>query len=184
MTNVQRYDIGSEIIYKIKYDFSRLNLFNQWYKIKYSFNEHPVPYNYLGPRVESTPDIKESNFPIWKHYREYLYSQVTQLYNGEFTLDRMWYNEYPYKSYINLHSHPKDHVVSVGYIEVDESDKSSSLVIQSKNDKSLHDIPVSNGEILIFNGSVMHKTNPNMSKVVRKVVGLNYQLKKNENTLV
>ena len=183
LDQIKTYNVGSITVYKVNYDFTRLNLFNQWYKFKYSFNEHVVPLSQIGPRVESTPNLKDSNFPIWKHYRENLYNTVTQLFNSEFILDRMWYNEYPTKSHINLHSHPKDHIVSVGYIDVDVNDKSSSLVIQNKDDMSFVDIPVINGDVLIFNGNVMHKTNPNMSNKTRKVVGLNYQ-KIFENTLV
>jgi len=166
---VDKIIIGTQIIYKINYHYG-----NEWHKEEY--NEIAVwKSNDVSLEPLSTPNLLDSSERYWVKYKELVYKHVKELFDGEFTADQMWYSEYPYKSYIKLHNHYKASVVSVGYISVDEQDSSSSLVVQSNVDNSFVDIPVSNGDILIFNANIMHKSRPNMSKTVRKLVGLNYR---------
>ena len=121
-------------------------------------------------------NIIKSCIPIWVKYRKFIGENIKQLYEGEYTAIEMWYTEYLHKSYISLHNHIEANIVSVGYLNVDEQDKSSCLVVQNNEDYSLVDIPVSNGDVLIFDGNLMHKSKPNMSNTLRKLVAINYKI--------
>lgn len=174
---INEYEIGTQTIYKINYHYG-----NEWHKEEHNkiavWNSNDVSLEPL-----STPNLLDSSERYWVKYKELVYKHVKQLFDGEFTADQMWYSEYPYKSYIKLHNHYKASVVSVGYISVDEQDSSSSLVVQNNVDDSFVDIPVCSGDVLIFDANIMHKSRPNMSNTVRKLVGLNYR-KQTTKTLI
>lgn len=177
MSKVQQYNVGTQTIFKVRYDFERLNLFKQWYTNKGSFSSNVLKSDWAGPKVLSTANLINNKFPFWNMYKPFLIEQVKQLYNKDVSIDLLWVNEYNRKSYINLHNHPENHIVSVGYVKVDGKDSSSSLVIQSDVDKSLVDIPVDCGDVLIFEGKVMHKTHPNMSLgKPRIIIGANFTI--------
>lgn len=177
MSKKSQYDVGSNTIFKVSFDFGYLNLFKQWYVNKGSFKSNVIKSNWAGPKVLSTPNLVDSKFPFWNVYKPFLIQQVNEIYGVNVSIDLLWVNEYNRKSYINLHNHPENHIVSVGYVKVDDKDSSSSLVVQNNIDKSLVDIPVNCGDVLIFNGNVMHKTNPNMSLgKPRIIIGANFTI--------
>tara|TARA_B110000285_G_C14867605_1_gene487607 strand:- start:41 stop:565 length:525 start_codon:yes stop_codon:yes gene_type:complete len=165
---IDKFIIGSQTIYKVNYNNN-----SEWHENDIQIATSKANKLNLGPL--STSNLADSNIPIFVKYRKFVYENIKKLYEGEFTVAEMWYSEYLHKSYINLHNHYRSNIVSVGYINVDEQDKSSCLVVQNNENYSLVDIPVSNGDILIFNGNLMHKSKPNMSNSIRKLVGLNYK---------
>ena len=174
MTNVQRYDIGPEIIYKLKFDFGNTVKFWNWYYNKAELSRKPH-------HVSNNPGfLSDLEHPIdddfWLIYINWLKLQIQQLYNTTSTVYKVWIKEDYKHSYVDLHDHPNVDLVTVGYAKTEHRCPSSNLVFQNVYNGNLEEIPVNKGDVLVFNGSARHSTKPKTTQPLRVVVGASFNV--------
>jgi len=86
MSKIMQYNVGSDVVYKLTFDFDYGGVFTKWWNevLNVVDPSHFAGYNVSSTRlfpVNSTPDIKEDTNTLWEQYKRFILQQIYTLFN-------------------------------------------------------------------------------------------------------
>ena len=173
------YEIGTHRLTKLYFNVN-------WDTIKTDFNKIFFKQNVNGTGIYTTGNIVNS--PNIKILKDFLIQYIEPIFdislndiNIEFTY--VWINKYETGSNIQPHTHLNCDIASVLYLDLDENDISSSLLCLDDIKNEYKTIRVNKNDLLIFKGSLMHKSLPVQSTKPRYIMGVNMKLNTNKSII-